>query len=501
MDKEAVMNLALRRSLFFPTAEIYSGAMGGFWEFGPFGSAMRRKIIDFWRKEFVQKEGFFEISGCQILPKDVFVASGHLENFNDPIVKCRKCQSVFRADQLIGEASGEIVPESISTTELDALIKKHKIKCSKCGSWDFEETRKFNMMMKVDIGATGKQEAYLRPETCQSIFLAFDRIYKTMRSNLPLGIAQAGSSFRNEISPRNSLLRERELGQMEIEVFFNPFKENEVENWNEIKDYKLNLFQLKEKKVKQISAEEAVKKKIVSSKLVAYLLCKTQMFYSKLGVPEKLMRFRELESQARAFYAKETWDFEVETSHGFVELAACNHRSDFDLSSHSKVSKKDLKVKDVESGKEFFPNVFEVSAGIDRTLFVLLDVCLKKEKRGPEERLFVSLHPRVAPFLAGIFPLVNKDGLNELAHNIFEGLLDDGFDVFFDEKGSIGKRYARSDEIGVFGGITIDHQTKEDSTVTLRDRDSMKQIRIKVDSIPSVLMQIYRGVLFDKLKT
>ena len=436
-----------------------------------------------------------------MLPKDVFVASGHLENFNDPIVKCKKCQSVFRADQLVTEASGGIVPESLSTTELDSLIKKHKVKCPKCKSSDFEETKKFNMMMKLDIGATGKQEAFLRPETCQTIFLAFDRIYKTMRSHLPLGIAQAGSSFRNEISPRNSLLRERELGQMEIELFFNPDCANEVEKWGEVKDFRLNLLLLKEKNVKQISCQQAVEKKIVSSRLVAYMLLRTQLFYSKLGLPEKLVRFRELEKEARAFYAKETWDFEVQTSHGWIELAACNHRSDFDMSSHSKISKKNLKVKGLETGKEFFPNVFEISAGIDRTLYALLDVSLRKEKRGPDERLFLSLNPRVSPFIAGIYPLVNKDGLNEIAQKVFQSLLSEGFDIFFDDKGSIGKRYARADEIGVFGGITVDHQTKEDNTVTLRDRDSMKQVRVKTENLPGVLAQLKKGISFDRLKT
>lgn len=482
MGKDDVVNLALRRSLFFPSAEIYSGSPSGFWDFGPFGHRIRRKIVDFWRKEFVEKEGYLEISGAQILPRDVFKASGHLDNFNDPIVRCGKCQNVFRADQLINDVSGTVVPESISTPELDALIKKHKVKCPNCKSMDFEETKKFNMMMRLDIGATGKQEAYLRPETCQSIFLVFDRLYKTMRQQFPLGIAQAGASFRNEISPRNSLLRERELGQMEIEVFFNPVKENEVENWGHVKDYKLRLFRLKEKNVKEFSCKEAVEKKIVSSRLVAYLLCRTQQFYAKLGVPLNLMRFRELEKDARAFYAKETWDFEVETSLGWVELAACNHRSDYDLKSHSAASKHSHLVKDLETGKEFFPNVFEISAGLDRSLFVVLDVSFKKEKRGPEERICLSLNPSVAPYVAGIFPLVNKDGLNEKAREVFNSLRED-FDVFFDDKGSIGKRYARADEIGIFGGITIDYDTMKDNTVTFRFRDSMKQERVKITDL------------------
>ncbi|MDO8634126.1 MAG: glycine--tRNA ligase [archaeon] len=487
MGKDDVVNLALRRSLFFPSAEIYSSAPSGFWDFGPFGHRIRRKIVDFWRKEFVEKEGFLEISGAQILPRDVFKASGHLDNFNDPVVRCRKCQSVFRADQLISEATSAVVPESISTPEFDALIKKHKLRCPSCKAIDFDETKKFNMMMKLDIGATGKQEAYLRPETCQSIFLAFDRLYKTMRQQLPLGIAQSGASFRNEISPRNTLLRERELGQMEIEVFFNPLKENEVEKWESVKDYKLRLLRLKEKNVKEYSCMESVDKKIVSSRLVAYLLCRTQQFYAKLGVPLPLMRFRELEQEARAFYAKETWDFEVETSLGWVELAACNHRSDYDLKSHSAVSKHDHQIKDLETGKEFFPNVFEISAGLDRSLFVLLDVSLKKEKRGPEERIFLSLNPSIAPYVAGVFPLVNKDGLNEKAREVFGLLKDEDFDVFFDDKGSIGKRYARGDEIGVFGGITVDYDSMKDGTVTFRFRDSMAQERVKIADLPVFL--------------
>jgi len=281
MPKEEIVNLALRRAIFFPSAEIYADSPAGFFDFGPVGVSIRRKIASYWRKELVEKEGFEEISGSQILPKKVFEASGHLKNFNDPVVNCKKCGAIFRADKLISSAIGKSVPESISSKELDNLLKKHKVKCTKCKSTNFDNVKTFNMMMGVSIGVTGKNESFLRPETCQSIFLDFQRIFKTSRKNLPIGIAQVGPSFRNEIAPRNFLLREREIGQMEIEVFFNPKKINEFEKFEEVKDFKLNLLLSKSKKPEKISCKESVSKKIVSGKLVAYYLARLQQFYEK----------------------------------------------------------------------------------------------------------------------------------------------------------------------------------------------------------------------------
>ena len=497
MPKDELINLASRRSLFFPAAEIYSSALAGFWDFGPDGQTIRRKIVDLWRKELVHKEGFVEIYGAQILPEDVFRASGHLENFNEPIVQCKKCHSLFRADKLLEEKIEGIVPESLATSELSKLIKKHRIKCTKCGSQDFDETKKFNLMMKLDIGAQGDKPAYLRPETCQSIFLDFLRIYKTTRARLPIGIAQAGASFRNEISPRNTLLRERELGQMEVEIFFNPEKINEMENFEQVANYKLKLMRV-EKKTEDISCRDAVQEKIVSGKLVAYYLARVQQHWERYGIEVKKMRFRELDTDERAFYAKETWDFEVETDLGWIELIACNYRTDYDLKGHAKTSKQDLGVN--EDGRKFVPHIFEISAGIDRTLYVALDLAYRKEKRGPEERIFLKLPARIAPYISGVYPLVNKDGLQEIAEKIKNMLFDEEFDVFYDSKGSIGKRYARADEIGVAGGITVDYQTKEDDTVTYRDRDSMKQKRVKIADLPILLWKLELGkTTFEKI--
>ncbi len=487
MPKEEIANLALRRSLFFPSAGIYAGSPSGFFDFGPDGETIRRKIINLWRKQLVEKESMFEIFGSQILPEPVFRASGHIQNFNDPIVQCSKCNSLHRADKLIEVHSKGIVPESLSTTELDKLIKKHSVKCPKCGGSNFATVKKFNMMIKVDIGATGDSSCYLRPETCQSIFLDFSRLYKTMRHQLPIGIAQAGKSFRNEISPRNSLIREREIGQMEVEVFFNPDKIDEIPNFAEVENYNLNLMLLG-KKTKPISCKDAVKKKLVSGKLVAYYLARNQQLYESFGIPVSKMRFRELDKDEKAFYARETWDFEIETDLGWIELVACNYRTDYDLKGHQKESKQKLAVK--EDGKEFIPHVFELSAGIDRSFYVTLDLVFRKEKRGSEERIYLKLPAKIAPYDVGVYPLVKKDGLSEIAKKIFVNLLDEEFDALYDEKGSIGKRYSRADEVGVFGGITVDYQTKDDDTVTYRYRDSMKQVRVKIPELPSFLRKI-----------
>ncbi len=490
MPKEEIINLALRRSLFYPSAEIYANAPSGFWEFGPDGEKIRRKVIDFWRKELVEKEEFQEIYGAQLLPEKVFEASGHLQSFNDPIVQCNKCHALHRADKLIEETSKESIPESSAVEFFDKKLKELKISCPKCHG-NLGKVKLFNMMMKVEIGATGNQTGYLRPETCQTIFLDFDRIYKTMRKNLPLGMAQAGASFRNEIAPRNTLLREREIGQMEIEIFFNPKKMNEVENFNEVENYKLNLFLLKDKRVHSISCKEAVEKKIVSGKLIAYYLARVQQLYEKYGIDLNKMRFRELEENARAFYAKETWDFEVETDLGWIELIANNYRTDYDLKRHGEVSGKDLSIK--EDGESFIPHVFEISTGIDRTIYALLDHAFRKEKRGQEERIYLDLNSRIAPYLVGIFPLVKKDGLFEKAKTIWNELREYNFDCFFDEKGSIGKRYARADEIGMPFAITVDYDSLKDETVTLRERNSMQQKRIKIKDLSELLWKLQIG--------
>jgi len=245
------------------------------------------------------------------------------------------------------------------------------------------------------------------------------------------------------------------------------------------------------KKTSAISCKDAVKKKLVSGKLVAYYIARLQQLYEAFGIPVSKMRFRELNKDEKAFYARETWDFEVETDLGWIELVACNYRTDYDLKGHQKQSQQKLAVK--EDGEEFIPHIFELSAGIDRTFYVALDLAFRKEKRGPEERSYLKLPVRIAPYLCAVFPLVKKDGLFEKAKEIFEELNSFELDVFFDEKGSIGKRYARVDEIGVPFAITIDFDTLKDKSVTLRSRDTMKQKRVKVEDLPVLLWKLQAG--------
>jgi len=447
---------------------------------------LRRKIIELWRKEVVRKTDSLEIDGCLILPKKNFEASGHLKSFVDPLIQCKKCHKIFRADKLIENKTKKEVPEALETREFDKLIEKGKITCPECKG-DFAKTKKFNMMIGVSIGPLSKDyNAYLRPETCQNIFSSFQKIYKTSRISLPFAISQAGRSFRNEISPRQGLLRTREFTQLETEVFFNPKKINDLPEFDRYSDYKLRLKLLGKNKAESITAREAVKKNIVSGKLIAYYLAVTQEFFEKCGLKPEDIRFRELEDGARAFYSKETWDFEFKTSVGWLELVACNYRTDYDLSSHSKVSGTDLSV--VEDEEKFIPHVFEISMGLDRIFYSVLEASLSERERKPVLKFVRALNPMDVVIL----PLVRKDGVDGRAKEIHEMLKTD-FETKYDEKQSIGKRYVIYDQLGVPLAVTVDYDSLKKNDVTLRDRDSMKQIRVKAKDLPVKIREFFDG--------
>lgn len=485
-------NLAARRGLFYPSAEIHPNSPAGFFDYGPDGHKIKQQLIQHWRRVLVENEGNLEINGSITLPESVFKASGHLENFNDPLVVCESCKTPYRADKLIEEKTGEEIPEGAPLEYFDQKLTELKIVCPK-DKKPFPRSTKFNMMMKVDIGAVTGVHAYLRPEACQSIFLSFPRMWKTGRIKLPIGIAQVGKAFRNEIAPRQGLLRSREFEQMDVEVFFNPAKINEVEKWDEVNDYPLNLYLLSDKKVHSMTCEKAVEEKIVSGKLVAYYLARTQQFFHSLNIPLDQMRFRELEKDARAFYAAETWDFEVQMDKAWVELAACNYRTDHDLSTHGKESKQDLSVKEEGTPEKFIPHIFEISAGVDRTFLVMLDANYRNEKRGPEERTYLDLPKEIAPYDVAIYPLMKKDGLAEHAEELAAHMRSQNLRVYYDEAGSIGKRYARMDELGVPYAITVDYQSLEDRSITLRERTSMKQKRVEVDDLDEIFWKFSTG--------
>jgi glycyl-tRNA synthetase len=486
---EKVMKLALERGFYFPSCEIYSDAPAGFWEYGPTGVAIKNKFIDLWRRELVRRDGMMEIDGCQVMSKSVFVASGHIGNFTDPIVKCTKCGSIFRADRFIEEKTGERVPERLSNEEIDSLIRKHGLKCQNCKG-ELGSVSRFNMMFQVGIGPAA-EEAYLRPETCQSIFVDFSRVFKTMRGRLPLGIAQVGKSFRNEIAPRQSLLRLREFYQAEIEVFCNPAKLDDMPRFEEVRGTTLRLFKDGDPAVTTLTAEEAIAKGLVPNKLVAYYLALLTEFYEKTGVDITKSRFRRLSEEEKAFYAAVAFDFEVQTSTGWLELVACNYRSDYDLKGHAATSKEKLEVVDPADQQKVLPHVFELSMGIDRSLYTLLEHAYYEEPAKDETRTVLKLKPYLAPVLVGVLPLMTKDGLGEKARKIHSDLKLD-FDTFYDESGSIGRRYRRLEEAGAPFAITVDQTTMQDDTVTVRHRDTMQQERVKTGDLRQFLQNALR---------
>src|SRR5687767_633836 len=476
------MKLALEKGFYFPSCEIYADAPAGFWEYGPTGLKIKNKLVDLWRKEIVRRDGMLEIDGCQIMSKSVFEASGHIGNFTDPIVKCTGCGSTFRADRLVSERIGKDIPERTSNDNLDAIIRRQNIRCPSCKG-EFGNTTQFNMMFKVEVGPSG-EIAYLRPETCQTIFVDFPRVYKTMRGKLPLGIAQLGKSFRNEIAPRQSLLRLREFYQAEVEIFCNPSKLDSLPFFDELSDTTLRI-STDGLSVEEVTTNEGLKGGLLPNKLVAYYLSILADFYSKTGIDMKRTRFRKLGENERAFYASIAFDFEVETSVGWLELVACNYRSDYDLRGHAITSKQNLEVLDSATQSKVLPHVFELSMGIDRSIYAILEHCYYEDKQH-DDRVVLRIKPYLAPILVGILPLMTKDGLDQKANQINSALKYD-FDIFYDESGSIGRRYRRLEEIGTPFAITVDNTTMQDDTVTVRHRDTMQQERINISDLHQYL--------------
>lgn len=494
---EEIQRICLNRGIVFPTAEIYS-TLSGFWDYGPVGTLLKKKLINYWREFFVKSEdNIFEMDGCTILSEAVFKASGHLKSFVDPIAQCNKCKSMHRADQLIEEKTGKFV-EGKSVKELTDIIKKQKIKCPKCGS-PLSNVRMFNLMLKTEISPVGGQTGYLRPETAQNIFTAFPRVFRSTRSKLPMGIAQVGHSFRNEISPRHFLVRIREFSQTEIEMFYDPKNPN-CSKFDEIKAKKLVILtreaQKNKKKPVELTAEQALRKKIVPSEWMTYFLAKEFEFYQSLGIPKDCLRFREMLKTEIPHYSAGNYDLEIKFDFGWKETVGNAIRTDHDLKSHMKHSGKDLTVL-TDDKKKVIGWVVEPSFGVERTIAgILLHCFVEDKKRGWNWFKFPA---KIAPYTATVFPLVNKDGLPEKAKQVYHMLKKD-FDVFYDSSGSIGRRYARADEVGSCFAITLDYDSLENNTCTIRNRDDTSQIRVKIKDIVSILNKlINQEVKFEKV--
>jgi glycyl-tRNA synthetase len=478
MNYEEVMNVATRRGYLMRSVEAYPNTPAGFWDYGPLGVALKNRYVDLWRRHLVKRDEMVEIDAAVIMPKAIFVASGHLTNFTDPIIECSNCHSIYRPDKLIEEKLGRSTPENLPDEKFDELLRENGIRCLKCKA-GLSGTKRFNMMFRLGIGPQG-EEAYLRPETCQGIFADFPYLYKTQRVKLPKGFAQFGKSFRNEISPRQGVLRVREIYQAEIEVCFNP--ENvSLQKFDVASDFELSISKGDVEPV-PTKVSDAIAAGTVPSKLIGYYLYLIQSFYERVvGTPKADIRLRTLGDVEKAFYSKVAFDLEVRTSVGWLELVACNYRSDYDLKRHAEVSGTDYTVED--NGKKVLPHVFELSMGVDRSLYVILEKAYRSEKDAKgADRVYLSLRPYLAPVQAGIFPLVSKDGLAEEAERLYDALRSD-YDLFYDESGSIGRRYARADEAGIPFCVTVDHDTLSKSEVTVRHRDDRSQERVKTEGL------------------
>jgi len=488
MEKiEKIMQIAKKRGFVYPNSEIYGG-LSGTYDFGPIGFLLKKKIIDFWREFFIKSDdNIFEIETSLIMPEKVFEASGHLKGFIDPITKCKKCGNVFRADHLV-EDSAKIFVEGLGPEELTKIIREKNIRCPKCGG-ELEDVKVFNLMFGMNVGALGDTKGYLRPETAQGMFVNFKNVLVSTRAKLPFGIVQIGKSFRNEISPRQWLIRLREFTQAEIEFFINP-EEKEFKKLKDYENVKIRVLsreaQKEGKSEEEMTVREALERGIIPSEYMAYFIAKEQLFYESLGIPKEAIRFRHMLPEETPHYSKGNVDMEILFDFGWKEVVGNAYRSDYDLRRHAEYSKEDLSYV-FEDGRRIIPHVVEPSFGIERTIYaILLYSFVEDKERGWD---WFKFTPKIAPISVAVFPLLNKKEMTNKSLEIFDKLRRE-FDAIFDKSGSIGKRYARADEIGIPYCITIDHQTLEDNSVTIRDRDTTKQERVKIEELPMKLKNL-----------
>ena len=489
---DEINRIASTKGFFFQTANIYGGT-AGFYTYAHLGKLLKNNWESLWKKNILSlDENFYEIQSNNILPEEVFKASGHIDNFNDPMIECKKCRLRFRADQFLEEKGVEDA-EALTIDEINEQIKKKNLKCTSCGG-ELSEAKQFNMMFSVNVGFEN-EKAYLSPETAQAAYLTFLEEFKATRSKLPLGLAIIDKAYRNEISPRQMFFRLREFSQAELQIFFDSDKIDEHEKWDKIKNKKLILKLSRKKEINEISCDEA-NKKLKLPKFYLYYLLQVQDFYLNiLNIPKEKFRLRELNEKERAFYNKIHFDVEVdlETLGGFKEVAGVHYRTDHDLMGHQKVSGKNLEI--FYDNKKFLPHVLELSFGVDRNVWMLLDIFYSI---GEEGSMF-KFPANIAPIKAAIFPIVKQPKFEKIAENIVEDLKQE-YNVVYDRSGSIGRRYARNDEIGTPFCITVDGDSLKNKDVTIRDRNTTKQIRVKVSELKNILKKlIYGEIEFEKV--
>ena len=485
------------KGFVYQNSDIYSPS-AGFWDFGPLGTELKNNIkSNFW-KTFVQsRDDVIGIDGSIITDRKVWQASGHEDSFIDFMIICKKCKHRVRADQLIEEKL-KIDVNGLSIGKIKEIINKNSIKCPRC-SGKFESLQEFNLMFKTEVGPIGGVTTYLRPETAQLIFINFKLAAENSRKKLPFGIAQVGKAFRNEISPRDFLFRSREFEQMEIEFFTEPDKINECPYFDEIKNKKINLItaeQQEENKLhEEIKAEELIKS---TSKWHAYWLVKFYEWFINLGIKKENLRIREHKKSELAHYATACYDLEYKFPFGWKEIHGQADRTQFDLQQHMKHSKKDLTLYNEQTKQKIIPYVAtEPSQGVERAfLAFMFDAYEDDKKRG---NIVLKLHPKLTPIQVAIFPLVkNKPIIVKQAKKISEELKQ-LFTCVYEETSSIGRRYARNDEIGTYIAVTVDFDTFKDKKVTIRSRNTTNQIRVKISDLKDILKKHLDGEKLENL--
>jgi glycyl-tRNA synthetase len=569
---ENVMDLAKRRGFIWPTSECY-GAVAGFIDYGPLGAMMKRRVENVWRDFYVIQEGYYEIECPTIAQEAVFIASGHVKGFSDKMCQCPHCREFLRADH-VAEAGNIPNPSIMKNEDLASAITA--CKCPVCDEvLGTVEVFNFNLMFSTTIGPGSQRTGYLRPETAQGMFVDFSRLLRFYRDKLPFGAVQIGKSYRNEISPRQGMIRLREFTQAEAEIFVHPNEKNHHPAFSRYADYRMPLLtfiqQQRCEDPVELSMQEAVDKGIIANEYVAYYVALTHKLLVTIGVKSERLRFRQHLPDERAHYATDCWDAEVFSARfGWVETVGIADRTDYDLNAHAQQSGTPMtvyiqydepkKIKrrriipnmsvlgkqyrtkakavfdalvtatptaegaEIEvagekihippdlfevrdevidiRGEDIVPHVIEPSYGIDRMCYAVLEQAYDEDIADGEARTVMHLSPNVAPIQVAVFPLMTRDGLDTIAREITHAFHKKGILAEYDDSGAIGRRYRRQDEIGTPFAVTVDYETKENSTVTLRDRDSMKQVRIPITKLPETIWGLIDGsITFSSLES
>jgi glycyl-tRNA synthetase len=576
MSRNDLVELAKRRGYFFQSAGAYGG-VSGFYTFGPQGATLKQNVENAWRERFQVREGHREIDAPTVMPEAVFEASGHLDTFDDMLVECPECGESHRADHLVEDNTDIEEAESIPIPEVEDLIEEHDLRCPNCDAeLAGQPIEDFNLMFETNIGPGSSSTGYLRPETAQGIFVEFPQLAEYARNQLPFGITQIGKAYRNEISPRKSIVRVREFTQAELEHFIDP-NEDEPE-LERVADVELTLYPAAEQEKEEgeyltRTVREAVDEGHVHE-WIAYYLGVGKQWYESIGVDMDRFRFRQHLPDELSHYSSDCWDAESEVGGDWIEITGYAYRGDYDLSKHDEYSDDDFTVfkqydepkvveratvdpdmsylgpefggkageiaealetlaerdraafegeevtvevdgeafavpvertgfavEEVkETGEHVMPHVVEPSIGIDRVVYTVLDHAYAEDEIEGETRTRLALVPEVAPTFVGVFPLMDKDGMGELAREVTEDLRTAGFDATYDDSGNIGRRYRRQDEVGTPFCVTVDYDSLKDDSVTLRERDSTEQVRVALPDLVDVLGDLRDGeTTFEEL--